>query len=127
MSDLNGRVNRAVEGYRARWELAGELQPNPYVQYGKEDSSLCAVFHNRVYLNGELVTDRTARLPNMVAVTEQQLRTNDIRVPYDLPKKLREEALQIFAASHKPKLVYTRDENPAQMAAEQPQAFQMKG
>lgn len=92
MSDLNGRAKRAVAGFHARWEIAEKPQPNPYVQRGQTDDTLCAVFRNRVYYNGELVTNRTARVPDVVALTQEQMLNGD--KPYDLPQKLVEKALK---------------------------------
>lgn len=139
MSDLNGRANRAVEGYRAQWELAEKLHPNPYAQPGSADTTLRAFFHNVVRHDGKIVTDVTARLPNMVAVSEQQLLDGD--VPKDIPKKLQDKAREMFkraanpqsltadtTAKRKPTLVYEREEPPSrQMAAQAEPMFNMKG
>lgn len=104
-SDLNGRARRGDAGYRAEWELAGKLGPDPYATPGKPDNGeQYAYFKNRVYRDGEPDPSVKARVPDFFAATEEQLR-NGKKLPGNFPKSLVEEALKAFEADRRKTLL----------------------
>lgn len=95
-SDLDGCRRRRDAGFRAEWELAAKLGPNPYAAPGKPDNGeKYAYFDNRVYRDGALVSDVKARVPDFFAATEEQLRAGK-NLPGNFPKSLVEEAIKVF-------------------------------